>query len=129
MQSAHCALAVALKYASDDPDFAIARQYLETAIALSKEYHQTYWSIFWNTSTERTKRRIRTKCHQLAFDTYSNMIELADLVNKYADYQTSRSISPPKSWQEFLHNLECAFLWIEDEHSHQIYFKQLSLIS
>jgi hypothetical protein len=129
MQAAHCALVVALKYAPDDPIFAIAREHLQAAIALSNEYHKTYWSIFWNTSTEKTKKRIRAKCHQMAFDTYSHLIDLADLVNKYADYQTSCSIPSPKSWQEFVHNLECAFLWIEDEHSHEIYFKQLNLIS
>lgn len=110
MQAAHCALVVALKSAPDDPNFTIARQYLETAIALSDEYHKTYWSIFWNTSSERTKRRIRFKCNQLAFDTYSQMIELACLVNEYATNQTSKRITPPKSWQELIHNLECACL-------------------
>jgi len=42
---------VALKYAPDDPNFIVARQHLETAIALSREHHKTYWSIFWKTST------------------------------------------------------------------------------
>ena len=128
MQAAHCALAVALKYAPDDPVFAIARQHLETAIALSDEYQKVCWSIFWKTSPEKLKRRIRSQCHELAFDTYSHMIELAVLVNKYADDQTSRNIPPPQSWQEFVFKLKLAFLWIEEEHSSEIYVRQLSLI-
>ncbi|MCC2692844.1 hypothetical protein [Nodularia sp. LEGE 04288] len=84
MQAAHCALVVALKSAPDDPDFAIARQHLQAAIALSDEYQRIYWSIFWKTSPEKLKRKIRFQCHELAFDTYSHMIELAILVNKYA---------------------------------------------
>ena len=70
MQAAHCALVVALQYAPDDPEFVVAREYLKRAIALSGEYHQLFWSIFWKTSPERVKRRIRSQCHQLAFDTY-----------------------------------------------------------
>ncbi|UKP01016.1 hypothetical protein [Nostoc sp. UHCC 0870] len=128
MQAAYCALVVALKYAPVDSDFAIARQHLETAIALSGEYHQLYWSIFWKTSPERLKRRIRSQCHELAFDSYSHMVELAELVNKYATEQTSRNIPQPKSWQEFVNNLELAFEWIAREHSAEIYVKQLSLI-
>jgi hypothetical protein len=96
--------------------------------ALSGEYHQLYWSIFWKTSPERLKRRIRSQCHELAFDTYSHMVELAFLVNEYAAIQTSRNIAPPQSWQEFVNNLECAFDWIAREHSAEIYVKQLSLL-
>lgn len=128
MQSAHCALVVALQYAPDDPQFAVAREHLQRAIALSGEYHQLFWSIFWKTSPERVKRRIRSQCNQLAFDTYSNMIELALLVNEYAAKQTSAGISEPKQWREFLLNLECAFDWIEREHPQEINIKQLSLI-
>jgi hypothetical protein len=128
MQSAHCALVVALKYAPDDPDFAIARQHLETAIALSDEYQKVCWSIFWKTSPEKLKRKIRSQCHELAFDTYSHMIELAVLVNKYAADQTSRNIPPPQSWQEFVFTLKRAFEWIEREHSAEIHVRQLSLI-
>jgi hypothetical protein len=127
MQAAHCALVVALKFAPDDPEFVIARQHLEAAIALSSEYYKVCWSIFWNTSPERVKKRIRYWCNQLAFDTYSEMIDLADLVNEYADYKTSIGVAPPKTWEEFIHNLKCAFRWIEREHPREIYFKQLSL--
>lgn len=128
MQAAHSALVVALKYAPDEPDFVIARQHLQAAIALSGEYHKIYWSIFWKTSPEKLKRKIRFQCHELAFDTYSHMIELAVLVNKYAADQTSRNIAPPQSWQEFVFNLELAFEWIEREHSAEICVRQLSLI-
>lgn len=128
MQAAHCALVVALKYAPDDPDFAIARQHLQAAIAFSDEYQKICWSIFWKTSPEKLKRKIRSQCHELAFDTYSHMIELAVLVNKYAADQTSRNIPPPHSWQEFVFTLKRAFEWIEREHSAEIYVRQLSLI-
>lgn len=128
MQAAYCALVVAFKYAPVDPDFAIARQHLQAAIALSGEYHQLYWSIFWKTSPEKLKRQIRSHCHELAFDTYSHLVELAELVNKYATDQTSRNIPPPQSWQEFVNNLECAFEWIVREHSAEIHVKQLSLL-
>jgi hypothetical protein len=128
MQTAHCALVVALRYAPDDPDFAMAKEHLQAAIALSGEYHKLYWSIFWKTSPEKLKRKIRSQCHELAFDTYSHMVELADLVDKYAAEQNCRSIPPPQSWREFLFNLELAFEWIEQDHSAEIYLKQLSLI-
>ncbi|BBD62812.1 hypothetical protein NIES2109_56620 (plasmid) [Nostoc sp. HK-01] len=128
MQAAHCALVVALQYAPDDPEFAVAREHLRRAIALSGEYHQLFWSIFWKTSPEGVKRRIRSQCNQLAFDTYSNMIELALLVNEYAETQTSAGIPEPKQWREFLNNLECAFEWIEREHPTQINSKQLTLL-
>ena len=128
MQAAHCALVVALQYAPDDLEFAVARQHLEIAIALSGEYHKLYWSIFWKTSPYWVKRRIRTQCNQLAFDTYSNMVELALLLNEYANLQTSRGVPEPKQWRKFLHNLECAFDWIERQHPREINFKQLSLL-
>ncbi|MCC5625982.1 hypothetical protein [Nostoc sp. CHAB 5715] len=50
------------------------------------------------------------KCNQLAFDTYSQMMRKACLVNEYATNQTSKRIPPPKSWQELIHYLECACL-------------------
>ncbi|BBD62699.1 hypothetical protein NIES2109_55490 (plasmid) [Nostoc sp. HK-01] len=128
MQAAHCALVVALQYAPVDPQFAVAREHLRRAIALSGEYHKLFWSIFWKTSPERVKRRVRQQCNQLAFDAYSNMIELAELVNKYAAAQTSAGIPEPKQWREFLLNLECAFEWLEREHPQEINSKQLSLI-
>ncbi|MBD2441334.1 hypothetical protein [Nostoc sp. FACHB-110] len=128
MQAAHCALVVALQYAPVDPQFAVAREHLRRAIALSGEYHKLYWSIFWKTSPERVKRRIRSQCNQLAFDAYSHMVELALLVNEYAATQTSAGIPEPKQWREFLNNLECAFEWLEREHPQEINSKQLSLI-
>lgn len=128
MQSAHCALVVALQYAPDDPQFAVAREHLQRAIALSGEYHQLFWSIFWKTSPERVKRRIRSQCNQLAFDTYSHMIELAQLVNEYAAKQTSAGVPQPKQWLEFILHLSCAFDWIEREHKTEINIKQLTLL-
>jgi len=46
MQAAHCTLVVALQYVPDDPEFAVAREHLQRAIALSGEYYQTRYSIF-----------------------------------------------------------------------------------
>jgi hypothetical protein len=125
MQSAHCALVVALQYAPVEPEFAVARKHLQRAIALSGEYYQTRYSIFWKTSPEKVKRSVRQQCNQLAFDTYSHMIELALLVNEYAAKQTSAGIPEPKQWREFLLNLECAFDWLEREHPQEINIKQL----
>ena len=101
--------AVALQYAPDDLEFAVARQHLEIAIALSDEYHKLYWSIFWKTSPYWVKRRIRTQCNQLANDTYSNMVELALLLNEYANLQTSRGVPEPKQWRKFLHKKRMCF--------------------
>jgi hypothetical protein len=89
-------LVVALQYAPDKEEFAHARQHLEIAIALSGEYHKLFWSIFWKTSPGRVKRRIRSQCNQLAFDTYSHMVELALLLNEYAVKQTSVGVPQPK---------------------------------
>ncbi|MBD2683355.1 hypothetical protein H6H03_38490 [Nostoc paludosum FACHB-159] len=128
MQAAHCALFVALQYAPDDPQFAVATQHLERAIGLSDEYYKTRYSIFWKTSPLRVKRRVREKCNQLAFDTYSHMIELAQLVNEYAAKQTSAGVPQPKEWLEFILHLSCAFDWIEREHKTEINIKQLTLL-
>lgn len=56
------------------------------------------------------------------------MVELARLVNKYAAKKTSLGTPPPKEWQEFVYHLQCAFRWIEREHSTEIYIKQLTLL-
>jgi hypothetical protein len=101
---------------------------LEIAIALSDEYYKTRNSIFWKTSPEKVKRRVREKCNQLAFDTYSHMIELALLVNEYAAKQTSARVPQPRKWLEFIFNLKCAFRWIEREHPTEINILQLSLL-
>nr|WP_322714921.1 hypothetical protein [Nostoc sp. ChiSLP03a]MDZ8216209.1 hypothetical protein [Nostoc sp. ChiSLP03a] len=127
MQAAHCALVVALQYAPNKEEFATARQHLEMAIALSDEYHKLFWSIFWKTSPERVKKQIRSQCNQLAFDTYSHMVELALLVNEYAAKQTSAGVPQPREWLEFIFNLKCAFRWIEREHPTEINILQLSL--
>ncbi|MDZ8262969.1 hypothetical protein [Nostoc sp. ChiQUE01b] len=128
MQAAHCALFVALQYVPDEREFAVARLHLEKAITLSGEYYQTRYSIFWKTSSEKVKRSVRQQCNQLAFDTYSHMVDCAGLVNEYAAKQTLAGIPEPKEWREFLLNLECAFDWIEREHPQEINIKQLSLI-
>ena len=127
MQAAHCAMVVALKYLPNDPELCSARQHLEKAIALSSEYYKVHYSIFWNTSPPKVKRRVRSRCNQLAFDTYSNMIDLVSEVNEYAAIQNSEGIPAPKSWQELIFHLRCAFNWIEREHDISIHSKQLSL--
>lgn len=124
MQTAYCALSVALKQFPDEPELEKAKKHLEAAVNLSGEYHKTYWSIFWKTSTERTKKRIREKCNHLAFETYSQMIDLGDLLNKYAEKQSSPE---PKSWRELISNLSLAFDWINQEHLREINSRQLSI--
>jgi hypothetical protein len=94
---------------------------------LSNEYRKVTNSIFWNTSPVEVKRRIRSRCNQLAFDTYSHMIDLAHLLNQYAADKNSEGMIAPKSWQELILNLRCAFNWIESEHPTEINSKQLSL--
>ena len=101
-------MVVALQHAPDKEEFAHARQHLEIAIALSGEYHKLFWSIFWKTSPERVKKRIRSQCNQLANNTYSQMVELTLLVNEYAAKQTSAGVPQPKEWLEFIFNLKCA---------------------
>ncbi|MBD2458400.1 hypothetical protein H6G80_30580 [Nostoc sp. FACHB-87] len=124
MQAAYCALSVALKQFPDDPQLEKAKKHLEAAVKLSGEYHKTYWSIFWNTSSESTKKRIREKCNNLAFETYSQMIDLAELLNKYAHKQSSPE---PKYWRELINNLDLAFEWINREHLPEINSRQLSI--
>jgi hypothetical protein len=127
MQAAHCAMVVALHNLPDDPELCSARQHLEKAIALSNEYRKVYYSIFWNTSSLEVKRRIRSKCNELVFDTYSHMIDLAQLLNQYAADKNSEGVIAPKSWQELVNNLAHAFRWIEREHPTEINSLQLSL--
>jgi hypothetical protein len=127
MQAAYCAMVVALHNFPDDPELESARQHLEKAIALSNEYRRVYYSIFWNVSPLKVKKRIRSSCNQLAFDVYSHMIDLACLLNQYAADKNSEGIIAPKSWQELVNNLAHAFRWIEREHPTEINSLQLSL--
>jgi hypothetical protein len=127
MQATYCAMVVALKYLPDDLELCSARQHLEKAITLSHEYYQVYYSIFWNTSPQSVKQQIRSKCNSLAFDTYSHMIDLADLLNQYAQGKNSQGITAPQNWQELILNLRCAYNWIENQHAIEIDSKQLSL--
>jgi hypothetical protein len=127
MQAAHCALVVALKYLPDDPNLAIARSHLEAAIALSDQYHKAKYSIFWLTAKTSVKRRVKQQLNELAFDTYSHMIDLVNEVNQYAANKTNESIPQPRRWQELIINLHCAFNWIEEEHPNEIKLKQLAL--
>lgn len=128
MQSTHCALVVALKYLPDDPKLAMARQHLDVAIALSDQYHKAKYSIFWLTAKASTKRRVNQQLNELAFDTYSHMIDLVNELDQYAANKNSEGISKPKSWQELVIHLRCAFNWIKEEHPQEIQSKQLSLL-
>jgi hypothetical protein len=129
MQAAYCALVVALKYFPDDAELITARQHLETAIALSDQYYKVKHSIFWLTSKASIKRRVTQQLNELAFDTYSHMIDLADALNQYAIDKSSLDAPPPKNWQALISNLDCAFEWINREHPQEIKAKQLILIS
>lgn len=127
MQAAHCALSVALKKFPDEPELEKAKKHLEAAVHLSGEYHKTYWSIFWNTSTERTKKRIRERCNNLAFDCYSQMLEIAQEIQAYTANKNINQVSSAKQLRELIFDLRLAFDWIEREHLPEIKYKQLSL--
>ncbi|QIR41781.1 hypothetical protein HCG51_33880 (plasmid) [Tolypothrix sp. PCC 7910] len=73
------------------------------------------------------KRRVKQQLNELAFDTYSHMIDLAILLNQYADNKNSEGIPQPRHWQELIIHLHCAFNWIEEEHHQEIKLKQLAL--
>jgi len=127
MQSAHCALSVALKQFPNEPELEKAKKHLEVAVNLSGEYHKTYWSIFWNRSTERTKKRIREKCNNLAFDCYSQMLEIAQEIKAYTANKNTNQLSNAQQLRELMFDLRLAFDWIEREHPTEIRYRQLSL--
>lgn len=127
MQAAHCALSVALKQFPNEPELEKAKKHLQAAVHLSGEYHKTYWSIFWNTSTERTKKRIREKCNNLAFDCYSQMLEIAKEIKAYTANKNTNQLSKVKGVRELMFDLRLAFDWIEREHPTEIRYRQLSL--
>ncbi|NWF61728.1 MAG: hypothetical protein HXY43_21345 [Fischerella sp.] len=66
MQAAHCALFVALKEFPKAPELASAKQCLEKAVALSKEYHRIKYSIFWKTSPNKLKKKTSQQMHEIA---------------------------------------------------------------
>lgn len=127
MQTAHCALSVALKQFPDEPELEKAKKHLEAAVYLSEEYHNICWSIFWKTATERTKKRIREKCNILAFDCYSNMLDMADEIEAYTEKKNAEKVPVPKEWKQIIFDLRLAFDWIEKEHPTEIRYNQLSL--
>ncbi|OUL23979.1 hypothetical protein BV378_20315 [Nostoc sp. RF31YmG] len=127
MLATHCALFVALKNFPEDPELEKAKKHLEAAVYLSEEYHKICWSIFWNTSTERTKKRIREKCNNLAFDCYSQMLDIAEEIKAYTANKNTNQLSKAKELRELMFDLRLAFDWIEREHPTEIKYKQLSL--
>lgn len=100
MYSTYCAMVVALgHFPGDDPNLESAKQHLQKAIALSSQYYKTYYSIQWNQSPPKVKQHVRLACHQLAFDCYSHMLEVALLLDNYADEQAKINKPIPRCWQ------------------------------
>jgi hypothetical protein len=127
MQAAHCALSVALKEFPKVPELAIAKQHLEKAVALSGEYHKIKYSIFWKNSPNKLKKKTSQQMHEIAFDCYSQMLELVNQINKYAAKKTAEKARPTMEWERLILDISLAFDWIEREHSREIKHKQLSL--
>ncbi|TBR56458.1 hypothetical protein B4U84_29705 [Westiellopsis prolifica IICB1] len=127
MQAAYCALSVSLNYFPKYSQLAVAKEHLETAIALSQQYLEVRNSIFWIKAKASTKRRIKQQLNELAFDAYSHMIELGKLLDDYADIQDSLNVNVPRDWRIFTHHLHYAFDLIKREHRKEVNYKQLTL--
>ncbi|NWF58962.1 MAG: hypothetical protein HXY43_06550, partial [Fischerella sp.] len=65
--------------------------------------------------------------HEIAFDCYSHMLEMAKHINQYAAAKTAEKATPTMEWERLILHISLAFDWIEKEHPREIRYKQLSL--
>jgi hypothetical protein len=127
MQSTYCTLVVILQNLPRNPELENIRCSLLEAMTLTSEYDKAKYSIFWHNSRIGVKRSIRHKCNKLAFDAYSSMNEISNLINEYAKAQNLNSSPEPLYWRRLIKDLNFAYEQIEKEHSKEIKSKQLEL--
>ncbi len=127
MNSSHAALVVASTKLPNTthPLIIDTKLHLTFAIALTQAYDKVWHSIYWNGSTERTKRRVRQKLSDIAFDAYTSLLDAGQSLNAYVDEVGEEAL--PEDWREIMGNLNSAYRWINEEHGEQIRQKQLSL--
>jgi hypothetical protein len=127
MQSTYCTLAVILENLPRYPELENIRYSLVNATSLTKEYHKVKYSIFWNKSRINVKRNIKHRCNKLAFDAYSSMNEISNLINQYAKAQNLNSLPEPRYWHQLVKDLNFAYDQIEKDHQSEIKSLQLEL--
>lgn len=103
-----------------------AKMHLALAVAKSKEYDETWHSIFWNSSNEVTKKRVREQLNNLAFDTCTELLACGSLINQYVE-EVQETSSPPSWWQEMILDLNLAYEYLERENKQEISARQLIL--
>lgn len=127
MQATHCTLVVILQNLPRIPELENIQHSLVEAMTLTSEYDKAKYSIFWHNSRIGVKRSIRHKCNKLAFDAYSSMNEISNLINEYAKAQNLNSLPEPRYWRQLIKDLNFAYEQIEKEHPHEIKSRQLEL--
>ena len=110
-----------------------SKSHLSKAISLMDEYYRTWHSIIWIRSDYVTKRRVREKLNNLAFDAYTAFLKATTHLNKYVDDQISKEqrgevvTFPPRWWGDMLSSLMLAESSFQEEYRHEVSSKQLVL--
>ncbi len=134
---AACCMSCALdKLATLDDDnqfLESSKSHLSKAVSLMDEYYRTWHSIIWIRSDRITKRRVREKLNNLAFDAYTAFVQATTHLNEYVNDQISKEqrgeliTSPPRWWGEMLLSLSLSESSFQEEYRYEISGKQLVL--
>ena len=111
---------------SDRPSMISAKQHLAAAIAFGEAYHKTWNSIHWNSSRAAVKKRTRVKLHNLAFDTYTELLAARTCIYDYLNEVGSDAL-PSNWWRDFGVSIYLAVTGIEKNNGSEIWHRQLSL--
>lgn len=98
-------------------------------VSYAEAYHKVSDSIWWNSSNNATKKRVKAKLNKLAFDAMTSFVDAANLFNEYCDEMEKKQIAPPRWAESVTPNLNTAMEYLEEHHRHQINSIQLSLFN
>jgi hypothetical protein len=104
-----------------------AKKKLYKSSALGEEYYKTWHSIIWIASRSSTKRRVKERLNNIAFDAYSYFIEATECLDKYAVLMNKQKIPQAYWWVELGSRLESINESFYEEHSHEINSRQLAI--
>lgn len=108
------------------PHIKSAALHLTLAITYANAYKEVENSIYWNGSDNSTKKRVREKLNNLAYDAFSSLLDAADYINKYVEEIRDKE-EPPVWWTDMTISLTLAHDRFKEEHRREIGARQLKL--
>lgn len=96
-------------------------------ISYAEAYGKVFNSIFWNSSNNATKKRVKAKLNRLAFDAVTSFVDAANLFNEYCDEMEKKQITPPRWAESVTPTLNTVMEYLEKYNKHEINSIQLTL--